>query len=132
MARRRIFEAELNGLRELLAGKLGQQGEGEVDPRRHAAARDEIAIADDAAGIGRGAKQGKQVPRGPVTGCAAALAQPRRTKDQRTGADGREIARASAWSLAVQMDWRRLTSSGRVKAGKSARRRSSSSNLNSL
>ena len=46
--RRRIFEIELDRLRDLLAGELGDQRQREIDARGHAAAGHEIAVAHDA------------------------------------------------------------------------------------
>ena len=45
-----VLDAELDGLRDLGAGELGDDGEGEVDAGGHAARGDPVAVADDAAG----------------------------------------------------------------------------------
>src|SRR5262245_25511628 len=52
-----IFDGELNRLGGFDAGDLRRDGEGEIDARGDPAAGDDVAVADDAAGIGNGAEQ---------------------------------------------------------------------------
>ncbi len=91
--RRRVFDAELDRLCRLLARDLGGNREGEIDPRRDAAAGDEFAVAHDPAIVRNGAEQRQHVPPGPMTGGTLALEQARRAENQRAGADRGDIAR---------------------------------------
>ena len=76
----------------LAANRCGE-GQGEVDPRRHAASGDAIAVEDNALGHRFGAEQGKLVAPGPVAGGAVAAEQPGGAEDERAGAHARHPLR---------------------------------------
>ena len=61
-----VLDAELDRLRHLRPGELGDDGEGEVDARRDAAGGEDVAVADDARLLVAGADQRQQVDVGPV------------------------------------------------------------------
>jgi hypothetical protein len=73
-----VLDAELDGLCRLLPGCLTDNGQGEVDPRRHSASGDEVAVDHDALLDRRGPKGREQVMRGPMRGGAPALQKARR------------------------------------------------------
>ncbi len=55
-----VFEAELDGLSRGVSGYFGGDSKGEVDSSRHAAAGDNVFVADDPASSGMAPKSGKR------------------------------------------------------------------------
>jgi hypothetical protein len=74
-----VFEAELDGLRHVVARDLGKQREAEVDARRDAAAGEAIAVAHDPLGHGDRAEHSNilSLRRVAIAKCVAALPKSR-------------------------------------------------------
>ncbi len=77
----------------LAATDLGGDGQAKVDPRRDAAAGDDVAVDHHSVFVRNGAELLEELARRPMTGRALALEQPRRPQHQGTGAHRGDVAR---------------------------------------
>ena len=89
-----VLDAELNGPGDLGPGDLGHDAEGEVDPRRHASRREDIAVAHDAPFLVAGADEGQEVDVGPMRRCPATLEKPGGAEKKGARAHGGHVSRA--------------------------------------
>ncbi len=91
---RRVFDLQLNCLRDLWAGEFRHHGQREIDAGGDTTAGEQVAIAHHAAIGGRRAECGEQIAGAPVRCCSLAAQQTGGAQYQRAGADRADVARA--------------------------------------
>jgi hypothetical protein len=89
--RRVILDAELDGLRDRLAGNLGDRTEAEIDARGDAACGDDVAVSHEPGLLVRGSDKGQEIRVGPVRRGTPSAEQAGGTQNERAGADRGDI-----------------------------------------
>jgi len=88
-----VLDAELDALRDDLAGQLRRDAEAELYARGHAASADEVAVLHYPRFHVGGTHQREEVGEGPVGGRPAAPQEARRAEHEGAGAHGRHVLR---------------------------------------